>query len=201
MRLHPTHEAPCVHGDHSPGAGALQSAQQRVPLHPAWGQGQGSCFAVELPGLKCIEEAAMRTADSRALHFRRLRILIADDSVDLAENFAELLRGSGHAVEVVHDGEAALRLALAEVPDIALLDIGMPKCDGFEVARQLREAQTTSDRLLVAISGWGSDEDKVHARMADFDHYLIKPVAPAELVKMLAEAFDEFASARPGELP
>jgi len=184
----------------------LSLSRQIVELHKgevtmtSEGKGRGSCFTVQLPRLKCVGEPAMLAADSRAVHLRRLQILIADDNIDLAESFAELLRASGHLVEVVHDGEAALQMARTQPPDIALLDIGMPKRDGFEVARQLRATPATSDILLVAISGWGAEADKRTAEQAGFDHYLVKPVEPADLVKILVEAFEEFAASRPGEL-
>ncbi|PKO66364.1 MAG: hypothetical protein CVU22_16095 [Betaproteobacteria bacterium HGW-Betaproteobacteria-16] len=184
----------------------LSLSRQIVELHKGQvtmtseGQGRGSCFVVQLPRLRCIREPATLSADARAVLLRRLQILIADDNVDLAESFAELLRASGHEVEVAHDGEAALHMARTRVPDIALLDIGMPKRDGYEVARQLRRSEDTREILLVAISGWGLETDKAIAEQAGFDHYLVKPVEPAELVKILVEAFEEFASSRPGEL-
>ncbi|MBA4263959.1 MAG: hypothetical protein C0453_02660 [Comamonadaceae bacterium] len=184
----------------------LTLSRQIVELHKGQltmtsaGQGMGSCFIVQLPRLKCIGELAIHTTGPQTVRLRRLQILLADDNVDLADNFAELLRASGHAVDVVHDGEAALQAARDSVPDIALLDIGMPKLDGLEVARQLRGAEATSEILLVAISGWGSDADKAKAELAGFDHYLVKPVQPAELVEILVDAFEAFASSRPGEL-
>ncbi|MDR7150667.1 signal transduction histidine kinase/ActR/RegA family two-component response regulator [Hydrogenophaga palleronii] len=184
----------------------LSLSRQIVELHKGQltmtseGQGRGSCFVVQLPRLQTLREPTVINADARAVHLRRLQILIADDNVDLAESFAELLRASGHQVEVAHDGEAALHMARTRVPDIALLDIGMPKRDGYEVARQLRRSEDTREILLVAISGWGLETDKAIAEQAGFDHYLVKPVEPAELVNILVEAFVEFASSRPGEL-
>lgn len=184
----------------------LSLSRQIVELHrgqlsmTSEGQGRGSCFVVQLPRLRILREPAVSSADSRAVLLRRLQILIADDNVDLAESFAELLRASGHEVMVAHDGEGALHMARTHVPDIALLDIGMPKRDGYEVARRLRREEATREILLVAISGWGLETDKAIAEQAGFDHYLVKPVEPAELVGILVEAFEEFASSRPGEL-
>src|SRR5690606_910535 len=131
----------------------LSLSRQIVELHKGQltmtseGQGRGSCFVVQLPRLQSLREPAVLNADARAVLLRRLQILIADDNVDLAESFAELLRASGHEVEVAHDGEAALHMARTRVPDIALLDIGMPKRDGYEVARQLRRSEDTREIL------------------------------------------------------
>ncbi len=184
----------------------LTLCRQIVELHngevtmTSDGAGLGSCFMVRLPRLECARDDEGQPYGPDAMHLRPLHILIADDNVDTADNFAELLRSSGHTVHVVHDGEAALRAAQATTPDIALLDIGMPKLDGHEVARQLRRSELTSNIHLVAISGWGFEADKEAARLAGFDHHLIKPVAPDELVKLLVDAFAEFVASRPGDL-
>ncbi len=184
----------------------LTLCRQIIELHhgevtmTSEGAGRGSCFTVRLPRLECACNDDGHLHGPDAVHLRPLHILIADDNVDTADNFAELLRSSGHIVNVVHDGEAALRLAQATGPDIALLDIGMPKLDGYEVARQLRRSELTRDIHLVAISGWGFAADKEAARLAGFDHHLIKPVDPDELVKLLVDGFEEFVASRPGDL-
>lgn len=183
----------------------LTLSRQIVELHQgsvmmsSEGRDRGSCFTVRLPRIDCGDAVGAMT-DAQQVHLRRLRILVADDNVDLADNFAELLRANGHAVEVVHDGEAALQAARTHLPDIALLDIGMPKRDGYEVARQLRQDAATEGIHLVAISGWGQATDKEAARLAGFDHHLLKPVDPAELARLLVESFEEFASSRPADL-
>ncbi len=184
----------------------LTLCRQIVELHngevtmTSDGAGRGSCFMVRLPRLECACDDEGDANGPDAMHLRPLHILIADDNVDTADNFAELLRSSGHTVDVVHDGEAALRQAQTTTPDIALLDIGMPKIDGHEVARRLRRSELTSNIHLVAISGWGFAADKEAAKLAGFDHHLIKPVDPEELVKLLVEAFAEFVASRPGDL-
>ncbi|MDQ7744412.1 hybrid sensor histidine kinase/response regulator [Hydrogenophaga pseudoflava] len=184
----------------------LTLSRQIVELHEGLvtmtsdGPGKGSSFMVRLPRLQAQDTDHVGTdaADERPI--RQLRILIADDNVDLAEGFAEILRARGHLVQVVHDGEAAIRCAVDTLPDIALLDIGMPKCDGYEVARRLRRSRTTEHIHLVAISGWGQASDKEAASLAGFDHHLVKPVQPRELERSLVESFEEFAASRPGEL-
>jgi two-component system CheB/CheR fusion protein len=134
---------------------------------------------------------AVVNADARAVHLRRLQILIADDNVDLAESFAELLRASGHQVDVVHDGEAALHMARTRVPDIALLDIGMPKRDGYEVARQLRARPGLTSALLIALTGYGQADARDRALDAGFDAHLTKPVAPDDLSDFIASRLPE----------
>lgn len=184
----------------------LTLCRQIVELHmgkitlSSEGPGCGSCFSVQLPRLPFNDEAHTNSSTEKAPELRRLHILIADDNVDLAENFAELLSASGHRVEVVHDGEAALQCAQLTLPDIALLDIGMPKLDGCEVARRIRSSPFTDRIHLVAISGWGEPADKERALLAGFDHHLVKPVQPQQLVQILVDAFEEFAASRPGEL-
>jgi signal transduction histidine kinase/ActR/RegA family two-component response regulator len=183
----------------------LTLARQIIELHQGTlsmsseGLDKGSCFTVSLPRLDCRTQDD-READAGTSWLRPLRILIADDNVDLADNFAEILRATGHEVHTVHDGEAAVRAARARVPDIALLDIGMPKLDGYDVARQLRADLTTRGVHLVAITGWGAAEDKDAARQAGFDHHLLKPVAPEDLERVLREAFEAFQASRPGDL-
>lgn len=184
----------------------LTLSRQIVELHEGLvtmtsdGPGKGSSFMVRLPLFQRLdtEDSRCEPGDERTI--RQLSILIADDNVDLAEGFAEILRTRGHMVHVVHDGEAAIRCAFDTLPDIALLDIGMPKCDGYEVARRLRRSRTTRHIHLVAISGWGQASDKEAASLAGFDHHLVKPVQPRELERNLVEAFDEFAASRPGDL-
>lgn len=184
----------------------LTLCRQIVELHQGTielssaGPGCGSCFSVKLPRLRPDNVAFDTVPSKKTAHLRRLRILVADDNVDLAENFAELLRAGGHAVEVVYDGDAALQRAKLNLPDIALLDIGMPKLDGYEVARQLKSAAPTDKIHLVAISGWGQPADKENALQAGFDHHLVKPVQAQELVRILVDAFEEFTASRPGEL-
>ncbi len=187
----------------------LTLARQIILLHDGEltmssdGLNQGSCFTVRLRrlpqnGTDVAEIPASSAEASPAL--RPLHILIADDNVDLTDSFAEILRSSGHSVEVAHDGAAAVEKAQARVPDIALLDIGMPKLDGYEVARRLRAGVATQGIHLVAITGWGQASDLEAARAAGFDHHLLKPVDPQDLVRLIGESYNEFQASRPGEL-
>ena len=114
------------------------------------------------------------------------RILVADDNQDAANSLAMLLRLAGHEVHTAHGGQAALSLAGAVRPEFALLDIGMPDLDGYEVAKQIRAAPWGKDVKLIALTGWGQDEDKRRARAAGFDHHLTKPVDPESLEALLS---------------
>jgi DNA-binding response OmpR family regulator len=101
--------------------------------------------------------------------------------VDAANTLAMLLRLVGHEVCTAHGGQAALALASTFRPEIALLDIGMPDLNGYEVARQLRQTAWGRAVRLIALTGWGQEEDKRRARAAGFDHHLTKPVDPQRL--------------------
>jgi len=96
-----------------------------------------------------------------------------------------LLQLVGDEVSVAHDGEEALKMAIDLKPDVVLLDIGLPKMNGYEVARQIRLQPWGSTPLLVAITGWGQAEDKDLSRQAGFDHHLVKPVEPDTLLRLI----------------
>lgn len=181
----------------------LTLSRQIIQLHhgslsmQSEGLNRGSCFTVHLPRLHREPHAPLAMAPPGTVPMRPLHILIADDNADLTASFAELLSSYGHRVEVVHDGTAAVHAARANVPDIALLDIGMPGLDGYQVARQLRAEAATQHIHLVAITGWGRDADREEARNAGFDHHLLKPVNPHEIVRLLGETHEQFQALRP----
>ncbi len=112
-------------------------------------------------------------------------MLVADDLRDSADSLALLIELMGHAVEIAYDGEAALRAAERFRPDIVLLDLGMPKLDGFEVSRRIRATPWGASMRLVAQSGWGQDEDRRRTAEAGFDHHLVKPIDPAALEALM----------------
>jgi CheY-like chemotaxis protein len=113
------------------------------------------------------------------------RVLIADDNRDAAESLAMLLEMDGHEVAVVHDGKQALAHIEASRPEVALLDIGMPEIDGYEVARRVRGDTRIRNMLLIAVTGWGQEADKSRASTAGFDLHFTKPVDPERLVELL----------------
>jgi CheY-like chemotaxis protein len=115
-------------------------------------------------------------------------VLVVDDSRDGAESLALLLRLKGHDVRVAHDGLAALEAARANRPDLAILDIGMPGMDGYELAQRLREEPGLAKLVLVALTGWGQAEDRRRSQEAGFNHHLTKPADPAALERLLGEA-------------
>ncbi len=151
------------------------------------GLGRGSEFIVRLPIAHKSRHAEF-SEDPVATHSsveHRCRILVADDSRDTVESLAMLLRMSGHDVHVADDGEQALQMAEGCRPQVALLDIGMPKLNGYEVCRRIREQPWGRGMTLVAQTGWGQESDRRHTREAGFDHHLVKPVDVAALEDIL----------------
>ncbi len=157
-----------------------------VGAHSA-GPGTGSCFTVRLNLLPALDEQARPLAATGEAPQgpRRARILVADDNYDAAQSLALMLGMDGHEVRIASDGLEALRVAEEFRPQLVLLDIGMPKLDGYETARRLRERPWFQGTRLFALTGWGQEEDREHARLAGFDRHLVKPVDPDELSELL----------------
>jgi signal transduction histidine kinase len=152
------------------------------------GQDQGSEFILRLPLL--VQDAApvdvtQQPQKTEAPMQVRRNILIADDNQDALESLALMLRMEGHEVICASDGEEALALAGQRRPEIVVLDVGMPKLDGCEVARRIRAEAWGRGAILVALTGWGQDVDRRRSREAGFDMHLVKPVDPATLCDML----------------
>ncbi len=116
------------------------------------------------------------------------RVLVVDDNVDSAESLALLLQIEGHEVTSAYDGQTALATAQSFDPEVVLLDLGLPDIDGFQVARQLRQAEGPRRRLLVALTGFGRDSDRAEAMAAGFDKHLTKPVDPDVVIRLLQQA-------------
>jgi CheY-like chemotaxis protein len=117
------------------------------------------------------------------------RILVVDDSVDGAEAMAMLLRCDGHDAQTAYDGHGAVAKARAFFPEVIFLDIGLPGMDGYEVARELRADPSLSDVVLVALTGWGTDEDLRRTKDAGFDHHFVKPIE-VEAVEAMLRSLD-----------
>jgi DNA-binding response OmpR family regulator len=115
----------------------------------------------------------------------KCRVLVVDDNVDTTESLAILLRLMGHEVETAFDGLAAIEATAAFRPDVVLLDISLPKLNGYEAALRIR-AQRPDGVVVIALTGWGREEDRRRTREAGFDLHLTKPVDPEELEKLLA---------------
>jgi PAS domain S-box-containing protein len=161
----------------------------RAEAHSA-GLGLGSEFIVRLPARSTAEidaepEAPPTVPMARPLE--SLRILVVDDNLDSAESLALLLRLQGHEVHTAHDGVQALGVEVGLRPQIVLLDIGLPKMNGYEAARALR-LRRGGELTIVAMTGWGQDSDRLRSQDAGFDHHLVKPVDPNLLQKILAAA-------------
>jgi signal transduction histidine kinase len=147
----------------------------------------GSEFTVRLPQfveVEAPEKSAAEASHDQVLQVRR-NILIADDNQDALESLALMLRLEGHEVHCASDGEEALALAGLRKPEIVVLDVGMPKLDGCEVARRIRAESWGRSAVLVALTGWGQDADRRRSREAGFDMHLVKPVDPATICDML----------------
>jgi PAS domain S-box-containing protein len=155
-----------------------------VEAHSA-GLGQGSEFIVRLPALSPITEsmAPLETAEQLALPSR---VLVVDDNIDAADMLVMVLQTLGHEVQVAYSGQTALEMAVQYQPDFVLLDIGLPKMDGYEVARLLRQQPQTKDVWLIAMTGYGQDSDRQRTQEAGFDHHLVKPVERRKLQNLLA---------------
>ena len=172
----------------------LTLAQRLVELHggrievKSGGQGQGSEFLVSLPVSSARMEAGAKAAPAEAAAKALRRVLLADDNVDFANSMGQLLISRGHDVRIAHDGADALRIAHEFQPQVAFVDIGMPKVHGYEVARRLRAEPRTADCMLVAVTGWGQENDRKRSREAGFDRHLVKPVDPAEIEAIVEQA-------------
>lgn len=123
-----------------------------------------------------------------------LRVLVVDDNADAANMLAILIRAAGHRVEVAYSGSIAIAAARELKPHVVLLDIAMPRMDGFKVARHLREQPETQDVMIVAVTGFGRDEDRERAKQAGFDLHLTKPADPKQILDLL-RSFPEPPSA------
>ncbi|WP_437498463.1 ATP-binding response regulator [Sorangium sp. So ce1099] len=150
------------------------------------GTGMGAEFVVRLPALRDEGAAAGAREREPAARGERLRVAVVDDNHDAAHLLAVSLRRWGHDVVVAHDGLEALELVRRARPDVAVLDIGLPGIDGFELARRLRREPALDGCTLIAASGYGQEVDRQRASDAGFDHHLLKPVEPAALLKLLA---------------
>jgi PAS domain S-box-containing protein len=150
------------------------------------GTGKGSEFIVRLP---VVVEAGSPTAaddDKRAVHASGLRILVVDDNRDSTATLSMLLRILGNEVRIANDGVEGFGEADEFRPDVVLLDIGMPKMNGYETARRIRSQPWGKRIVLIALTGWGQERDRQLSREAGFDHHFVKPVDPVVLTKLLA---------------
>ena len=158
------------------------------------GRQQGSQFSVRLPVAAALSESTpladgIEPSAQAAVTGKSagLRVLVADDSRDIAESLEMLLTMDGFEVVVAYDGEQAFALAQAQRPDVALLDLGMPKLNGYQVAERIRNQPWGGQMTLIAQTGWGHAADRQRTREAGFDHHIVKPVDPTSLTALLCE--------------
>lgn len=145
------------------------------------GEGRGTQVTVRWPiATATAEPAVLPTAVGRSL-----RVLVVDDNADAAETLADMLRLIGHEVAVAYSGPSALAVAQTTTPQVALVDIGMPVMDGYEVAARLRMIPELARVLLIALTGFGTGRDRERAHAAGFDHHLVKPLDPEQLARLL----------------
>jgi CheY-like chemotaxis protein len=150
------------------------------------GSDRGSTFRVQLPRVQHDTRETEREPSPSAEAAVSKRVLIADDNLDAAESLQLWLQLAGHDVQVAGNGMEALRIAAAFKPDVALLDLGMPGLSGFDVARRIRESPWGGGMVLVALTGWGQDEDRKQSAEAGFHHHLTKPIAPDTIEALIA---------------
>jgi signal transduction histidine kinase len=161
----------------------------RVTAHSE-GTGAGSEFVIRLPLAAAAAQHEQPRAPAQptpAAPALRRRILVADDNVDALDSTTRLLQLGGHEVFGATDGGLALEAAERHLPEVVLLDVGMPVLDGYEVARRIRAAPWGQRLRLVAITGWGQESDRRRSKEAGFDSHLVKPVDPRKLAALLAE--------------
>ena len=152
------------------------------------GIGKGSEFTVHLPLIVESESGSLSPragAEAKAVA-AKCRVLIADDARDSADSLAVILAMKGHETHAAYDGEEAMTAAARLRPDVVILDIRMPKRNGYEACRWIREQPWGKAMVLIALSGWGTEDDRRRTEEAGFDHHLVKPVAPDVLFALIA---------------
>jgi PAS domain S-box-containing protein len=180
---------------HAPGGLGigLSLARRLVEMHggkiraASAGIGRGSEFTVLLPAISDQKREAAAEPGQAVMRLPPLRVLVVDDNADAADTCAMLLEGFGCSVKTVYDGESAVREAEHLHPDVVLLDLGMAGVDGYEACRRIRHAPWGKKMRLIALSGWGQDEDRHRSKQAGFDVHLVKPVNPDTLVQVIRD--------------
>jgi signal transduction histidine kinase/ActR/RegA family two-component response regulator len=168
----------------------LTLVRQLVELHggriaaSSRGPGEGSIFEVRLPAVQTMRKQSTASRDARAPR-RAKRVLLVDDHADAREMYAMVLEADGHEVFQAEDGAAAVAMFPAVRPEVAVVDIGLPHMDGYEVARHIRAEPGGREVRLIALTGYGFPEDRERSRAAGFDRHLVKPALPEDLRREL----------------
>ncbi len=156
----------------------------------------GSTFTIVLPAAEAPESHESDPAAGTAAKDAFSTVLVVDDNRDSAEGLAKLLTLAGHRTVLAHDGPQGLEQAAAHRPDVVILDIGLPGMDGYEVARRLRESEHSAEAMIIAVTGYGQDEDRQLSRAAGIDHHYVKPVDLVELKRVVAASQVKHCAAR-----
>jgi CheY-like chemotaxis protein len=153
------------------------------------GEGRGSEFVVRLPVVNMRQAEPRAPADVEpAVSLARRKVLVVDDNEDSAKSLSLMLELLGHEIRTAHDGLEALDIGETFRPDVVLLDLGMPRLNGYAAAGRIREREWGRSALLVALTGWGQDEDRRRTRQAGFDEHLVKPADLSALTRLLSDA-------------
>lgn len=172
----------------------LNIAQRLASMHggmlevESGGRNRGSCFTFRIPLTPHATNGVAEKARPGAGSDPGIRILVVDDNADIAYTMLMLLRRAGHAVEVAHDGEEAIRMGAKTRPHLVLMDIGMPVMDGYEACKRMRAEGWGQRARIVAVSGWGQEDDRNKSREAGFDGHMVKPIERGTLERVIAEA-------------
>jgi signal transduction histidine kinase len=156
----------------------------RVEAHSE-GHGKGSEFVVRLSVVLSSGQGPQQANGDDAHRSPRYRILVVDDNKDSAISLALLLKMTGHDTRTAHDGLEAVEAAKKFRPDVVLLDIGLPKMNGYDACRSIRAQPWSDGMVLIALTGWGQEEDQRRSKEAGFNFHIVKPVNPADLEKLL----------------
>jgi PAS domain S-box-containing protein len=160
------------------------------------GPGQGSEFMVRLPILQGEAPIETTAGPVQVYEVVRRRILVVDDNTDSAEALALALGATGHEIRIAADGASALAVAADFKPEVVLLDIGLPGMDGYEAARRFRGEKGSAGIVLVAVTGYGREEDRRRAQDAGFDHHLVKPISPEAILTVISAPPPPFNASR-----
>jgi signal transduction histidine kinase len=198
-----------VNDSHDRGAGiGLALAQRLAQLHggdlaaTSSGEQRGATFTIRLPEAEVVTAPDTAAPSRPAVAAKRpaatpLDILVIEDNEDVAETLVVWLESSGHRVNVAHTGTKGLELALNTRPQVVLCDVGLPEMDGLEVCQRVRQEAVGFRPVMVALTGWGMDEDRQRTKAAGFDHHLVKPVAIDLLSELLRTAAREVGAKPP----
>ena len=153
------------------------------------GPGKGSEFIVRLPAATApVQETPRPRAKLTQATEQIARILVVDDNVDTARGLSRLLKLLGHNVQTAYDGQTAIETARSHRPEFVLLDIGLPGMDGYQVATHLRQEQYSKDAVIIAVTGYGQEDDLRRSREAGFDHHLVKPIDHDALITLIGHS-------------